>query len=170
METICKCPKCGKDVVDSKFSYNCECGFKISKEIWGVNISVETAKKICNGEDTEMFTFHKEDESWKAQLHYDKEKEKLVYKYKNTKPIVGACPKCGKHLIDTGKYYLCEEHKKACEMLIPKEFCGASISKEDVADILDGKTITKTFTWKSGKQGEAGLKLKDDNSGIELVF
>lgn len=170
METICKCPKCGQDVKDNKFSYSCECGFKVSKEIWGVTVDIETAKKICEGATTDVFTFSKEDKIWKARLKYDKENNRVEYDYVNDKPVIGKCPRCGKHLIDTGKYFMCESHKKDCEMLIPKTLCGADITKEDVVDMLDGKTITKTFTWKSGKQGDAGLKLKEDKSGTELVF
>lgn len=172
METICKCPKCGNDVTENTFSYNCGCGFKVSKEMWGVKISPETAKKICQGEATDFFTFQKDDRTWEAQLEYDRENDKLVYKYKgsNTKKIICDCPKCGKHIVDTGKYYLCEEHKKACNLIIFHEVCGAKITEEDVKQLVAGETIRKEFTWKSGKTGEAGLKLKEDKTGTELVF
>lgn len=172
MEPICKCPKCGNDVTENKFSYNCECGFKVSKEIWGVEITPEIVTQICEGQPTEFFTFTKDDRTWVAQLEYDRANDKMTYKYKDShsKKVICDCPKCGKHIVDTGKYYLCEEHKKTCELIIFHEVFGAKITEEDVKNLMDGQTITKTFTWKSGKQGEAGLKLKEDKTGTELVF
>lgn len=173
MENIAKCPKCGNnDVIKNKYSYNCECGFKISKDMWGVEINTETAKKICEGEPTEFFDFKKEDRTWEAQLEYDKENDKIVYKYKqnNSKKVIDTCPKCGHKIVDTGKYYLCEEHKKSCNLIIFKETFGAQITEEDVKKLIAGETIRKEFTWKSGKKSEAGLKLKEDKTGTELIF
>ena len=173
MEEICKCPKCGQSVTENKFSYNCECGLKISKEMWGVDITPEIVKQICAGEPTEVFEFNRDSDSWKAQLQYDKSLEKIVYKYQEShdkKKVIGECPKCGKNIIDTGKYYICEGYKETCNLIINHEILGAKITEDDVKKLLQGEIIRKEFTWKSGKTGEAGLKLNNDKNGTDFVF
>lgn len=82
---------------------------------------------------------------------------------------IGKCPKCNCSVIEGKNYFLCVEYKKTCDFIISKTILGANVTKQDVIQMLQGKTTReKTFTWKSGKQGKARLQLK--NGEVTFVF
>lgn len=171
---ICNCPKCGGDVYESKFTYNCECGFKCNKEIWGAQITVDDLKLICDGKETDFFDFNKEGKEWTAKLVYSASDEKVVFKFKdnekNTATIVGKCPICGADVKETKDFFICSNYKKSCELIIGKDIKGYKISKEEVLKLLNNETLKNLkFTWKSGKIGTADIHL-DEKGKIEFIF
>lgn len=88
--------------------------------------------------------------------------------------VIGQCPKCNSDVIMGKQYYLCKNYKnedtsKECDLIIPKKFNGANISKTEVKKILGGKESKELeFTWKSGKKGKGKLKIEDGS--LKIVF
>lgn len=182
-KVVCNCPKCNKDLTEGRFAYECECGFKCSKEIWGVPVSEELMKEIANGGITDVFTFKKPDKEWSARLKYSQDEGKVVFVFDN-KPrqeypqrpkaeVIGKCPCCNGDIKSTERFYICENYKKEenpCELIIGKDFSGQTLSKEEAIKLLNGETLpAKEYTWRSGKKGFAKLKL-NEHGKTEFVF
>lgn len=172
---ICKCPKCHQDLTDGRFNYECEdCGFKCNKEIWGVPVTEEMIIDICNGKSTEVFTFKKPDKEWDAKLKYSSEEEKVVFEFeKKSKPTtetIGKCPHCGGDVRATKDYYLCENYKKNCNLIIGKNVRGHEMTAYEVKKLLNNEILPEMeFTWQSGKSGKAQLKIGSEGK-LEYIF
>lgn len=179
-KVVCNCPKCQKDVIEGRFAYECECGFKCSKEIWGVPVSEALMKEIADGGVTDIFTFKKPDKEWTARLKYSNEEGRVVFEFdrqprqdypqRPKAEIIGKCPCCQGNIKSTEKYFICENYKQSCDLIIGKEISGQPLSKEEAIKLLSGEILpAKEYTWKSGKKGFAKLKL-NDNGKTEFVF
>ena len=175
VEALGVCPKCGKAIKEGKDYYLCvgykkDCDFLVGKTILGAKISKTEIKKILKGEPTKELTFKKGSNSWKTKLIFDKSQGKVVFSTgSNTSSSSSfTCPCCKNTLKVTSKYYLCSEYKKTCNVCLGKEFFGAKISENDLKKLLKGETLTKKFTWKSGKQSEAKMNLSDGK--YNLIF
>lgn len=182
-EVLGTCPKCGKIVKEGKDYYLCsgyktDCDFIVGKKVVGANLTKTEMKKLLNGQTTKEMTFTKKDGSetktWKAKLVIDSNTKRLVFANasnsggsKSTKDM-GVCPKCGKPIKASDKFFMCTDYKNPCEFIVGKTIMGAKITDADFKKLLKGETIKKKFTWKSGKQSEAGLKLV--NGKTEFVF
>ena len=169
---ICSCPKCGNDVYESLYSYNCECGFKCGKEIWGAEISIDDVKKICEGKETDFYDFKKEEKEWTAKLVYSKEEGRVIFKFKDRTPqkVVGKCPICGEDVKETKDFYLCSNYKKTCNLIVGKDIKGHKLTKEELEKLLNKETVSNlTFTWKNGNTGNANIKL-DENGKVSFLF
>lgn len=174
---ICKCPKCASDIIKGRFNYECEnlnsesCDFKFSKNFFGVEITEDIIKSICEGETTETFTFKKPDKEWAAKLKYDDSEGRVVFIFDKPKAeIIGTCPVCNGNVKETKDYYLCEHYKESCSLIIGKNMNGHSISKEDALKLLNGETLPEaTFTWRNGNTGTAKLKLNDEGK-VDYLF
>ena len=180
-EVLGTCPKCGNSVKEGKDYYLCSeykktCDFIVGKKIVGTNLTKTEMKKLLNGQTTKEMTFTKKDSSetktWNAKLVIDPNTKKLVFANanKNSKSTkdMGICPKCGNPVKVSDKFFICNNYKKTCDFIVGKAIMGAKITDEDFDKLLKGEVITKTFTWKSGKQGVAGLKLV--NGKTQFVF
>ena len=182
-EVLGTCPKCGKVVKEGKDYYLCsgykkDCDFIVGKKVVGANLTKTEMKKLLNGKTTKEMTFTKKDGSetktWKAKLVIDSNTKRLVFANSSNsgsdKPAkdMGVCPKCGKPIKTSDKFFMCTDYKNPCEFIVSKTIMGAKITDADFKKLLKGETIKKKFTWKSGKQGEAGLKLV--NGKTEFVF
>lgn len=83
--------------------------------------------------------------------------------------VIGKCPKCQGAVKNTTKFYICENYKKTCDLIIGKTIAGANITKTEAKKLLNNKeTKELEFTWKSGKKGNAKLEMKDGK--INFVF
>lgn len=84
-----KCPVCGKNVVKGKYGYNCSgykdgCKFSIGANILGAKINLADAKKILDGEKTDMLSFtSKENKKFTARLKLDNGKVVFDFSDKN---------------------------------------------------------------------------------------
>lgn len=88
----------------------------------------------------------------------------------STKKEIGICPSCGGKVIEGKNYYMCESYKNTCEFILPKEINGTKIPLREIKKIIEKKeTKVFSFTWKSGKKGEAKLRLNAENK-VEFVF
>ncbi len=78
-----KCPICGKGLENQKFTYNCECGFKISKEIAGKKLSESNISDICTkGKTSKISGFKKKaGGTFSAMLEVNKKDKKLEFKF-----------------------------------------------------------------------------------------
>lgn len=173
-ELLGVCIKCGKhQVIEGKSYYLCEgykkdCDFIVGKTLLGAKIGKDEIKKILQGEETKELSFSKKDgketKKWKAKLVYDKSESNLKFVtskgFKTSDKLV--CPCCKKPLKISAKYYMCSAYKESCDFILEKEFFKAKITEIDLKKLLSGKTITKTFTWKSGKSSEAKLLLENN--------
>ena len=82
---------------------------------------------------------------------------------------IGACPLCGKEIMNGRKGYYCSGYKEGCSFVIWKFMCKRAISVSHAKALLSGGKTGKIsgFTSKNGKLFDAALKL--DESG-RVVF
>ena len=83
-KSVGQCPACKQaDLVDRKFSYMCECGFKITKEISGYELKdKDIAELISNGKTRKIQSFKsKAGKDFSAVLAVDSENKKLTFKF-----------------------------------------------------------------------------------------
>lgn len=91
-------------------------------------------------------------------------------KQKNTAlKEIGACPSCknGK-ILETKKYFLCENYKKTCEFIAGKTYFNAKLTATEMKKILSGKP-TKSLKM-SNKQKEWEARLIFDANQKKIVF
>ena len=182
------CPKCGASVHEGKNSYFCAnykktCDFALSNKILNTKIPAAEVKKVLSGKNSKEFEFKKADgKTFTAALALD-QNNNVGFAFNNgtsntsqaktsSAPAKNStdlsCPICGKKIKDTGKFYLCEAYKEPCSFLIPHEFNGATITLDDVKKLLNGETLKKEFTWKSGKKSTNDLILEDNK--LKVIF
>lgn len=180
LKTIGKCPKCGRDVIESHKYYLCssykeDCDFIIGKTFFGAKITNKDAEKILKGEHTRKMNFKfKNGKNGSGKLTYNAKEGRVNIIFENEEPKekkeIGKCPKCGEKIIDGNKYYICSKYKDTCDFIIGKEILGENITIADIKALIANKeTSEKNFTWKSGKKGKAKLKL-NDKYGIDFIF
>lgn len=164
VKTIGECPICKGRVINGKNYYVCEnykksCTFVLAKSLFNAKIPVSEAKKLINGEYTKEFVMSKGDKKWRTSLYFDPDERQVVFAKKPVKPI-GTCPRCGGEVRETENYYLCENYKNPCDLIIPKKLHGARVSKTDARKLLKGESVgPKEFTWRNGKKGRANIRL-----------
>lgn len=174
------CPKCGGPVHEGKNSYFCAnykktCDFVVSNKILNTKIPTSEIKKVLSGKQSKEFEFKKNDgKTFKASLAID-QNNNVGFAFSNSnntssnKPNTNlTCPICGKPIKDTGKFYLCSDYKNPCSFLVAHELNGAMITMDDLKKLLNGETIQKEFTWKSGKKSTNGLMLEDNK--LKILF
>lgn len=179
------CPKCGQKVASGKNYYFCTeykktCDFISGKAILGTKISETNMKKILQGKPSNMLTFKKTDDqgekkSWKAALVYSNEKQQIIFQFENEGPKVPIkklmvnCPVCAKPLNETANYYMCPEHKKSCQFIIGKTYFGASISIQNVEQLLNGQmTEPKQVTFQDGTKAQGNLYLDSATKKVKF--
>ena len=174
--TIGTCPKCKNGEIKMlKDFYCCEhyrkksdiendpkpddCDFAFSKNIWGARISENEARKIINGDITKEFTMKKDDKSWTAALWFNPETQKVEFAPRNNN--LGTCPCCGGNVKATKDYYLCENYKSetnpSCNFIVGKNVFGASITENDMKQILAGEKTRTLKMHKGDKKWDAQL-------------
>ncbi|WP_368263009.1 type IA DNA topoisomerase [Clostridium disporicum] len=180
-EVLGACPKCGKPFKEGKDFYLCSgykatCDVILPKTFMGAKISKAEMKKILNGKETKELKFSKKDgtetKEWTAKLMYDSNLGKIAFAKNNSAKTNSemncSCPKCGKNIKSTEKFFMCSDYKSSCDFILGKEIKGAKITDSDFKKLLKGNAIEKEFTWSSGKTGKAKLKLL--NGKLEFDF
>lgn len=163
---IGKCPICGKDFIEGKNGYFCSnenCDFHIGKKILQTTIPKTEILKLIAGKETKEMKFVRNNgEEFKSKLHL--EKDQLKFGNSSTKKESDVlCPNCGEHIIDTGKFFICKNYKNPCNFCLTHELQGAKFTIQDIEKMLDGDSIEKTFTWKSGKQSTNTVTIEEEN-------
>lgn len=84
--------------------------------------------------------------------------------------VIGKCPKCGKDLCEGVKGYFCMGFRDTpkCGVGCFKEVAGAKLTKEDFADLMAGKEITKTLK-KGTSKWKQKLKYNFDENKVDFV-
>lgn len=189
-EEIGKCPKCGAPVVEGKNFYLCSqykksCDFLIPKEKIGAKISKRDVSLLLAGKKTgekKMTTKSGKtlsdafclDESYNVVPSFSL-KRKSPMEEESVDPSkmkdiesLGTCPVCGGKIYEASRFYVCTNRTNgSCSFSICKQIRSANIDKDDVRNLLTGKTTkTHQFVWASGKTGTARLKL----NGAKLEF
>ena len=85
----------------------------------------------------------------------------------NTK-IIASCPFCGHDIIETQKAYFCAGYKEGCQVSIPKNFLGITISASELNEMLNGETISKKLT-KDSRSWKQDLALNKEDGHMEFV-
>lgn len=180
-EVIGNCPKCGSHVVVTNKYYICQeykksCDFVFGKVISGKTIPKTEAVKILSGKPSGKMKFKKRDGStFEAQLIYDKDKGRVSYYFGDkpaaTNEALGNCPFCNKKVLHKGSYFACEVYKNGCNFAISFRINNADLTRDDVDKLLSGQeTDVKTFTWSSGKKGQARLRFNRELKKLEFIF
>jgi len=83
---------------------------------------------------------------------------------------LGACPTCGKPVIDKPKSYSCSGWREGCSFVIWKTMSGKKISVAMAAKLLkSGRTqVLKGFVSKAKKKFDARLRVEDGKVGFEF--
>lgn len=102
---------------------------------------------------------------------FSKESSEGSEQIRQSRPVIGKCPKCGKDIVANAKAYGCSGYKDGCNFVIWKNSFGAGISEGIAKQLLTkGYTGKMMFKSQAGKNYPAMLRIKKDKSGVELVF
>lgn len=172
------CPKCGRDVLNRRFAYSCEdyksedpnvppCDFSIGKVICEAEITEADIKKMLEGGKSSLL--HMKFKSGNEGDVYLSLNDDGSLNFEFYQEPVGKCPKCGKDIIETKKYFMCKNYKKEdvddpCDFIMSK----SNITKKELQTILDGgETGYKKVKFKSGTYE---VKFKIENGDVKYLF
>lgn len=116
---------------------------KVTSQLLELQLQLEDKEAICNN------TSNKKGEN-------------------SNKASLGKCPLCENDVVEKNSVYGCSK----CNFMIGKTILDCKINKTDIKALLGKKTTKeKTFTWKkTGKKGQAKLKLNFSTGKVEFVF
>lgn len=197
-KTLAPCPVCKKgNILLGKKSYFCSgfldrdeqdkpaCAFSIPKTLCGATISERDASELllkgCTPE--KQFTF-KDGSKNKTRLiiGQDKDGRTSVVFQPFSAVDVGACPNCGKRVLQGKNSYYCEGYRDTfedgspmCHFGFQRTICGKNISERDAKRILsEGKSNEMTFInpnakSKTDNKFKQTLVLKKQEDGTHRV-
>lgn len=159
--TFGKCPKCKENIKEFNSFIKCQCGFSVSKNIAGKNISENQLSELIEKGRTGLIKGFKgkEGKSFDAVLMIDGE---FNVKFEFSEPII--CPKCKKETYFFPKGIACKD-KDGCGFVIFKSIAGKELTDSQMKTLIEkGKTgNVKGFkSTKTGKEFEASLFLDQD--------
>lgn len=156
------CPVCGGDVRESHRRFSCSsCDFFLWKAMGGREFSAEEVETLLReGKTGELEGFRsrlgqaftanvllkkeKEDAPPRAVFDFDQQTETVTEEEMAEKESIGACPKCGKTVRDTGARYLCEAgagETPRCDFSISRRILQRELPPEQVRLLLsEGRT------------------------------
>ncbi|HGK6007586.1 TPA: DNA topoisomerase [Neisseria meningitidis] len=167
-ETLCACPNCDSgSLKEQKFSWNCECGFKISKEQRGRAMSADELRQLISTGQTNVlqnFVSKEKGTKYAAMLKLERDDSgslKIAVAFPERKTEV--CPCCSGSLNDKGKLYEC-----ACGFKLWKTQFGKTLTEKQLKSLIDnGETgLIKGFHKKDGGTFDAVLCVDKANKKI----
>lgn len=181
-QELCKCPKCGKSIIETPMSYRCSdktCPVVIWKksrllEKLGCKKKTFTQKDsvaLLNGKAIELSDCKSQrtGKTYSCLLTYVIEADKAEFKIgfpnqdasNDSGEVVGLCPVCGKDMVEHNKVYQCSN--PSCKFTLWKQSKRYSdvlmITKAKAKKLLDGKGVDFSITDKNGKPYKATLLL-----------
>lgn len=119
---------------------------KMAKEVFMMEIS-EYVRSLVNAK--------KQDDNTEAKSMF-----------RDSRESIGICPICKKNIIEYPKSYSCESGKTGCGFIFWKMVAGKEITKTQIKKLLEKRKtdLIKGFKSKSGKDFDAYLVLKEDNT------
>lgn len=167
-ETLCACPNCDSgSLKEQKFSWNCECGFKISKEQRGRAMSADELRQLISTGQTNVlqnFVSKEKGTKYAAMLKLERDDSgslKIAVAFPERKTEV--CPCCSGSMNDKGKLYEC-----ACGFKLWKTQFGKTLAEKQLKSLIDnGETgLIKGFHKKDGGTFDAVLCVDKANKKI----
>ncbi len=176
-EVIGKCPNCDSEIIEGEKGYFCKnfkekkCNFYLPKIFLGRKIKREEVLDLIENKKTKLLYgfISKNKKKFYAYIELG-EDGKITLSFPEDKVInnksLGNCPICNSKVIETETKFKCENED--CSFSINKNILGKEIKREDMIDLLNGKT-TKVYQFKSkGKRFNAKLKL--ENNKLKFIF
>lgn len=101
-----------------------------------------------------------------TSLVTDKKQEEVKAVFKTDKEALGTCPICRKMVVEFPQSYSCESGKGGCGFTVWKTIAGKNITKTQAKKLLEKRKtdLIKGFKSKAGKEFEAYIVLKEDNT------
>jgi len=170
-ESLGKCPLCGGDVIEVGKGYICSkarkddpnaCHFGIPHTVGGKKISKEDLKGLLSGGTTNVYEIKtKTGKPWKVKFKLDSSYKLEIVNAEERKEV-GKCPRCQSPIIGTPSNFYCS--KKECEWSFARRIKGATLTDQDLLDLLAGKRTREiSFLWRNGKRGTARLYLRGES-------
>ena len=171
-QILCECPNCHSgSLKEQKFTWNCDCGFKLHKEMFGRAMSADELLQLVETGKTDLlqnFVSKEKGTKYAAMLRLVRDEVsgslKVQPQFPERKSEV--CPCCAGSLNDKGKLYECE-----CGFKLWKTQFGKTLPENQIAKLIQsGKTdLIQGFV---GKKGEfaAYLVVDKDNRKVGLEF
>lgn len=162
-----KCPLCGGEIRTYSNAFGCSnykqeegCKFIISKNIFGVTLSDTDLSDLLKKGTTKLFTFKKDDKTFKSQLIFKDERLQFFT------PSHGKCPKCSSEIKDNNATFYC--NNKECKFVIFKTIAGKQIKESHIKELLKNRQtkLIEGFISKAGKTFSAYLKLDNEHKVI----
>jgi DNA topoisomerase-3 len=176
-EVIGKCSNCDSEIIEGEKGYFCKnfkekkCNFYLPKIFLGRKIKREEVLDLIENKKTKLLYgfISKNKKKFYAYIELG-EDGKITLSFPEDKVInnksLGNCPICNSKVIETETKFKCENEN--CSFSINKNILGKEIKREDMIDLLNGKT-TKVYQFKSkGKRFNAKLKL--ENNKLKFIF
>ena len=160
-----KCPICRKELKESAYSWDCDCGFKVSRTIAGKTISKSNLEKIVSGEGTELISgFTGKNGPFEARLVLKEGKVTFLSRQGKVKGL--NCPVCGKAVEYTPFGMACENYKKGCNFAISSKISGKTVSDKVLSKLISDRETDeiKGFKKKDGGEFNAPLHLEPDGT------
>lgn len=188
-----KCPLCGASVVEGKKGFGCSawksgCKFVLWKDskqpmLKNVKFSAADAEKLLAQKSVHKKNLCKKDGGTfegDLLLEVNPESEYITNIKLDTskfgsgenKEPVGACPRCGKPVVENGKAFSCSGYKDGCKFAIWKKstqalFSDVTFNERDARALLMGRPVLKRgLKKKNGGSFDCYVKL-DPNSAKE---
>lgn len=137
----------------------------VTTELKDAELTAEWEKKLLDVEQGRYqdTVFMREIKQFITQIICDLKNKPAVKRDFSSKSL-GACPICGKPVIESKKNYGCSGWKEGCKFVIWKEIAHKKITETQAAKLLKtGKTgVIKGFKSKKGTDFESALRLDQD--------
>ena len=171
-EVLGKCPNCDSGSLKSqKFTWNCECGFKLYKEQFGRALSTNELRQLIETGKTDVlqgFVSQAKGTKYAASLYLKRDdsgslKIALVFPERKTE----VCPCCSGSLNDKGKLYECE-----CGFRLWKIIAGKMLTDNQLKSLIEtGETgVIKGLSKKDGGTFDAILRVNKESKKIDFAF
>lgn len=167
IEEIASCPKCGKMVLESPKMYACSsrkegCDFSIWKEFRGVALKIKQVKDLIAGKEILIKNIPAKEDKPAYDMYIILKDGQLETRFPTIEDSsLGACPQCGKPVIEGQKGFGCSGWRTGCKFTIWKSFRNSELTPKIIKPLLLGKEVLL-----QGLPSEKGaydlyLKLKD---------
>lgn len=171
------CPLCQGQVEAMESLWQCtQCRWVLWREIGHKRLSDTVARALVETGRTDVMSGFKSKagKEFSAALVLDDE-GKVIFEFPQRPQFpaepVSSCPACGGDLIEREKSYSCSQWKATgCQYTIWKDVAGHAITRQEVATLLQGGTITISGRGRSGKRFQAKATLQRETGHVDLQF
>lgn len=150
-----KCPTCGKPVVEGPKTFGCSgwregCKFAIWKSFRKIELTEKTVKPLLAGKEVLLKDLPSEKGPYSLYLFLKGDKLETRQPTADDKSL-GACPLCGKPVIEGDKAYGCSGWRDGCKFRLGKEMLTQKISTVQMKKLLKGGKTDKILGFVNSK-------------------